>query len=793
MWNRLAWLIAPALLSGCTVARVGDEPEAASITDPIWECVTIDPMENTPQDTPCFRALLSAKNEITLQWRVTNTLPQVYIYNDFGLFRDIGFQPVVCQSQPEDSCATTLKVKEGGFRRWVLRADHPDGAATHVAASISVPAPFAPTISGAGFVDMLSPTERTISWVADQRNAPCDENEKTAWIERSGSIFHDGGARFPRCGQDAKIIIPAAELSDPGSHNYRVRDCHLPDGSDTKFCSPFALVKFQTGSDRFLVPNPIYTESGRDLKLAFTTRSGDIRRLSSTTLIPRDNQHTDIATTDPDYTVDAQRLTPGVHSIKLTSCKTDTGACSPGDELQIIVNASIDWEWGRDYREDFEAGVGFKVLGPGEPLEITYDASGGIWLINEFSNAIEYVSPTGEAFSFTVPLGRQPQPDSSSYKSVAPFAFMYGPATLLPTSISTLGERATRVESKVWFTQGGGMLGTTNIQNHSRVISFDPSLSDSPSTFFDDRLCVYNVPTDDPDRLGNNQVIGLTATKQRIWIGESRGLFDDVPSAISSFIPNPGSCDNLLNFDDPEALANQSLQYCGPGQTPEQDACMEKFLLDKLPPGIKVAHLVADPHDDSVWFTDAHGRYLGNLDPNSSVIFKLYPLPDSDSDTKSNLFRGFPWSIAVENDAVYVAEFFSRALLRFDKAAATFDKIDVPGVSSRGTIPSIDIDPATNRLWFTLPSGQDTIGNMASTIGYIDLTSWREHLADPQGAQISGVIYRGVDTIAAPETSLNGSIAFAGIAIDPASGKIALATVGRKQITELKPKAGSWP
>ena len=82
-----------------------------------------------------------------------------------------------------------------------------------------------------------------------------------------------------------------------------------------------------------------------------------------------------------------------------------------------------------------------------------------------------------------------------------------------------------------------------------------------PATPYDDRFCVYNIPVDDEAGNGNNQVIGFAEMAGRVWFAESRGLLSDSRSYISSFVPNPLQCENALNFDDPNAIRQQALQY----------------------------------------------------------------------------------------------------------------------------------------------------------------------------------------------------------------------------------------
>ena len=858
----------PAVSGTLAQVAIGTEPA------PDWQCTPVDPLAQMPPSDPCFRATLSFENQVTLEWRVVNSGLLVYIYDDFGPnYDDVGFKAAICQSDLDDGCSTSFRVSKGGFYRWQLMVENGHGRRTHIPASITIPAPFAPTeISGGGFVDVLAPTNRTFSWFPDPRNEWLDKSIETAWVElrAPGSYFWDN-RHYPRYGGEASFTVPKSALSETGEINYGVRDCHLPANSSTKFCSRPATVGFHIGSDRFLGSKLVYIESGDDLELSFTNNSGNVRILSSPTLIPEWNGWPMVITAGSSYTIDSSLLTPGRHKVELVSCMWQTQTCSnrkqadnaartgilhqippgyyyqgdliatlytdsespsqlivapitgmvhfesaatvhnieegapiayvitaPSDVLYVLVDSPVEWTLERDYTYDFYPGVAHTVLGSGHPLDITYDNLGGIWLSNEFSNSIEHVMPGGTVESIIVPLARNPSSTPLPFAVVKPFALPLSEQQTVSTRISALAERATRVESKMWFTQGGGLLGgLVNSKNHSRVISYDPSLSDSPDTVYDDRLCVYNIPTDDSNGFGNNQVIGLTASRNRIWIGEIRGFFDEAPSSISSFIANPNQCENLLNFDDPNALAMQDLQYCGPGRSPEQDGCMEKNLLSKLPPGLKVAHLEADPVDGSVWFTDAHGKYLGNLNPDRDNAIRIHRFPDTHSKPFDGMpgFGGFAWSLRVDNSAVYLAEYATLHILRFDKPSSTFDEIHIPGTSSQVTLHSLDIDSQTDRLWFTLANEvRVPMKKDASKIGYINLSDWRDHIADPvRTDSISAVIYRGLDTIPASIEHPNEHQAFRGIAIDPGSGKIALATMWRRQITELTPNPGFWP
>ena len=791
MLRLLSLTLFTTLLAGCSLTGVNSN----STLDTPWQCTPINPLVAALPENPCFRAVVQNDNEITLQWRLAHPTSSARIYKDIGTAEDAEFQRPVCRPAPADTCFASVRVETGGYRQWQLAVTHPSGSTIYVPAALDVPAPYPlKAVYGGGFVDMLAPTEQQITWLADPRNAPCGSSKEDAWVEREGYFFAENRHQLARCGRDARVNIRIEEISKPGSRTFRLRDCYLPPDTDTPFCSPYVSVAFRTTSDHFLGPTVAYATSGEDLTVAFTTASGDIRRLSSETLIRAADAARVIETATSRHTIPAALLTPGEHKIALQSCDSTGNTCSPPAALTVLVDSPVSWELNRDYTRDFLPGKGYSLLGTGEPLDITYDASGGIWVINEFSDTVEYISPARASASMLVPLAHSEGASPADQKSVTPFAIDMGIDRLLPTNLSTLGERITLVGSKIWFTQGGGMLGPVDIANHSRVISFDPARQDSTATFFDDRFCAYNVPTDDENGFGNNQVIGLTATPNRIWIGESRSLFGTAPSAISSFVPDPTNCENLLNFNDADALAQQHFQYCKPAQTPEQDGCLQKFLFDQQPAGLKVAHLATDPVDGSIWFTDPQDKFLGNLKPDRQQPLILHPLP-SDGERQAGedpTKAGFPWSLRVDDNVVYFARYANRRLVRFDKATGTFDEIVIPAANAEIGLHSIAIDPEFKRLWFTLSNEMSApLDKKASTIGYIDLSSWDNHVSDPSpDNRISAVIYSGLDTIVAPDIPAHRHASFRGITFDPASRKIALATHDRVQVTELTPLPG---
>ncbi|MEH6585473.1 MAG: hypothetical protein V7720_02890 [Halioglobus sp.] len=475
----------------------------------------------------------------------------------------------------------------------------------------------------------------------------------------------------------------------------------------------------------------------------------------------------------------------------------------PADMMRVIVGAPMDWTLDRQYTEDFHKGTALPAIGFGQALDITFDKAGGIWMLNEFSNGVEHISPSGEIHSLGFPIARrQPLQATSAgirYPPTKPFSLARGTGNIATrTTVSALAEKVAIIDSRLWFTQGGGLLRElSGSPNHSRVISYDPSDEDSPHTPFDDRFCVYNLPAEDIEGLGNAQVIGLAGGRGRIWIAESRGITNQETSYLSSFVPNSKLCMNLLDFDDPAAVAGQPLRYCGDGRSPEQDGCMQRIPMPESSRAVKIAHLQTDPDNALIWFTDASGQNLGSYDLEGEGGVELRPIPEThmtEYDTVGEL-GGFPWGLQVTHDAVYVSEYASRHILRYDKRGESFSEVSIPYTGRMMRLHSMALDSHRERLWFTLANECAVPGNKAhSTIGYVDLNSWEKHLERPaSGRRIQGVIYSGLEKIPACEMHPDKHQSFRGIAVDPQTGKIALSTMLREQITLLEPLPGFWP
>ena len=398
-----------------------------------------------------------------------------------------------------------------------------------------------------------------------------------------------------------------------------------------------------------------------------------------------------------------------------------------------------------------------------------------------------------------MPLARYASNTRGRLAVTTPFSFWITVDEAKSTNVSALSEKVLVSDDKIWFTQGGGLqpARTTAEANHSRVFSIDLLAEDSPKTLFDDRICAYNVPADEPGGPVNSQVLGMAVVGERVWLAESRGILSDEYAVVSSFIADERHCGNLLNFNDDRALAEQSLQYCSEFQTAEQDGCVERLILSELPKDTKVAHLEPDPDDGTIWFSDARGRFLGHIDPAKGNAVRVFEFEDTHSDPFNGVpeFGGFPWALRVDSSAVYIGEYATRHILRFDKASKSFSEVHIPCGSSQVTLHSIDLDPVRERLWFTLSNEQrNPLDKNASTIGYVDIGSWERHIATPdRHGEIDGVIYEGLSSIPASEALPDRHQAFRGIDVNDVTGDIAIATMWRNQITVLEPLPGFWP
>ena len=771
LWRAAFGAIACVLVASCTTTA-----GLATRDGTGWACEPLDPLQGELPAEPCFRATLSDHNLVTVEWRVRNSRGLVFLADALGPnYVDPGYQPADCDDANDalQACAYTQRVSTGGFHRWQLRVSAPTGENLFVTTTLAVPAPYPPGLSGGGAVDVLAPEPAPVTWTADSRNAPYSTPKHTAWVAVQDPTTGrwPWGGRWPRTGPDARYSPLADMFNAAGELKLVVRDCRRIANTRSKLCSPEAWAGFFSSGDYFLADNPLFIDSGSAPTIGFTTHAGTVREIESASLLPQGP----VQTTEQAVTLSTEHLTPGEHSLSLRSCRGDS--CSKPHRLRILVDGAVDWETARDYEKDFYPARAHNLFGKGKPLDITWDPQGNIWMTTEFSNSLTHVDPRQRVDAYEAPLARHARFASANPTLNRPFGLNMGKGPRRATSGSALSEKVIVADGKLWFTQGGDRYAgkVKRGGNYSRVVSFDPAAVDLPTTEHDDRFCVYAMPSAPDSQEGDNHVLGIAASEGRIWVTELRSLRSERPAAISSFVPAAVSCANTLNYADPRSRA-KLMAYCAGGSS-AATGCVETWRVDKAKP----AMLEVEPADGSLWFTDAHGMYLGNFNPDSKQPITLHALPGPGRIT---------WSIRLDADAIYFASYNNRTLYRFDKRSKTFHVIAIPSPATRGALlHSIDIDHRQRRLWFTLTNQGDVPHQQdASTIGYIDLDSWKTWVSGSAQEKIRGVVYSGLTRAPYPERRPPRHQSFAGIALEPASGRIAIATDWRKQITELTPR-----
>ncbi len=768
LWRATFGALACVLLASCTITSLTPR----GTTD--WACQPLDPIKGELPDRPCLRATLSDHNLVTVKWRVRNSRGLVYLADALGPnYVDPGYQRADCDDTALQACQYTQRVSTGGHHRWQLRVSAPGGEELFATTTLEVPRPYPPRLKGGGPLDVLAPEPGPVTWEADERNTETEAQKRASWVtvKDPATGRWPYGERWPLRGPRATFTVTPEMLNAAGEVNITARDCRRIPDTKSKLCSENAWAGFYTSGDHFLVNNPLHLESGVAASIDFTTHSGAVREITSDSLIRQGL----IRTGDSTITLEPLRLTPGEHKLALRSCRGD--ACSKPHELRVVVDGDVQWETERDYERDFFPATTHDLFGGGVPLDIRWGSAGDIWMTREFSNSLTRVDTSQRVEVYEAPLARQVRLASANPSLSRPFGLNVGASARSAAHGSALSEKVIESDGKLWFAQGGDRHAgdVRSGVNYSRIVSFDPSAQDLPTTEQDDRFCVYAMPSAPDSTDGNNHLLGVAATDGRIWVTEMRGYRSERPGAISSFIPAAVGCANSLNYSDPRALADL-MPYCANGAS-AATGCVETWSLDTAKP----AMLELDPLDGSLWFSDSNGSYLGNFDPGRSDPITLYPLP---------VPGGLSWSIRLDGDAVYVASYSNRLVYRFDRREQTFDVITVPSRATKGALlHTIDIDHRKRRLWFSLSNEGDVPHQLeASTIGYIDLDSWRANVREGAKEKVQGVVYAGLSRAPYPERLPPRHQSFHGIAVEPATGKLAIATMWRYQVTELTPR-----
>jgi len=347
-----------------------------------------------------FTATVSDANKITLDWVVSGGGSSGML-NIYG----VGSRPQACPLRQAVGCSTSLRVGSGGNFRYTL-AVHNNAMqfATSTVAGVVRPLTPPSTPSPRVDVDVLNIRPQTLSW----------SHAGTGFVEviLPGSLS-PYAKRFPARGTYA---VRAASLPI-GSSTFHVVYCEQPAARETLFCSSATPVTYVVGPAEFSGPYRKFVPAHKDLRLAWSG-SGNLWHLTARTLGVNE------WLTKPSFTLPAASITPGVHEISLVSClsKASTTTCS---SRLVVAGAVVTNDVGR---AEVVAGGGASVptwttthwdtaftartydasLEPltGNPLDIAFDSSGGIWQVGEFSRAIaqvghghvtDHVSPVGPA------------------------------------------------------------------------------------------------------------------------------------------------------------------------------------------------------------------------------------------------------------------------------------------------------------------------------------------------------------------------------------------------------------
>jgi streptogramin lyase len=296
-----------------------------------------------------------------------------------------------------------------------------------------------------------------------------------------------------------------------------------------------------------------------------------------------------------------------------------------------------------------------------------------------------------------------------------------------PMSFSASGESVIiDNQGRVWFSQGGAGGYGGLAANHSRIISYDPSIPANQNPYR-----VYNVPGD------NNGVNGLAWDGERIWFASmarssTAGTFcpqdplifprlvsfdpDQLASAASdpsfrfntaaaaatcnggsltwdttakALVGQGGTCSNNAS----RACYNSNdcvlAEYVCPANITDDSACFHEYPLhlDILQNGYckwifgtgMVGHLAVSSLDGAIWFTSYIGidfgsrPFLGRFDPNASPgqQERHYPLHyfgfDNPVFPNAPYFLGGPWEIIEAADGDMIATLDNEhQLARFD-------------------------------------------------------------------------------------------------------------------------------
>lgn len=702
-------------------------------------------------------------NLVTLQWRARTsvTAADQVAAIDPGIDDEpaLDLLPVAC---PGDGwCRTEVRTGLAGWVRFTLTVAAADGGVQEATAEVRVDRPSPPVVATHRVVvDALEPGPRTLTWSAPPGVAP-DAPLSTDFVQvfppRSLLPLAD---RRP---VEGSLVVPDPPADDQPA-TWTLRRCRTPDGVSAPgepdaVCSANVQVTFDPEGAQFTGDladaTRVVVDPGEDVEVTWAG-PGDHWRLTAPTLLPAP-----VDTTTPAVRIPA--VPEGAHPLRLVSC---LGPCPDdvtgleAERRELVVGLADQLpDWGRrSLTGDHDVEVVDLLERPnvGEPLDVALGRDGTAWSVGEFGAYLGQVSGAGEGNPMAT--HHEPPQERVAGRVVGPFANPFHTEDMGPdcgqVAASALAERVVATREGVWFTQGGALFAPEACRagNGSRVVRFDPEGEDDPTTAGDDRFCAVTVPWTDA------QVVGLALDRRtgRLWFSSPGG--DDGPAL------------GWLPVDDLECEG-------GTGTV----------TVHRVPtPGLAPAHLALDPGGAFLWISDYSGQWLGRLPtdagPDTPVL--AFPLPRPLSD---GFLGGFPWQLRVTADAVYVVEYADNQIVRFDTtvpdpelactrreegANPCMREVFLPVPTDTVTAHSIDLDG--DRLWFTVadePAGVEAGGSAA--LGWLDLTTW-----DGTGPP-SGVLYADLDEELDPPGGRDHR-APRGIDVDEASGRIAVAEMGRE-------------
>jgi hypothetical protein len=414
--------------------------------------------------------------------------------------------------------------------------------------------------------------------------------------------------------------------------------------------------------------------------------------------------------------------------------------------------------------------------GVGKPTKSATDANGNVFWEGEFNTAIGEVNTQTSVppSSFQIPvanIGGAPIPPQSN-------PFSLDPLFSGPTVNDALGEGTIYADGKIWAIEGGGF-GYPNLgapSNHSRIVSFDPTLGtldDSIPGNFRKSFCVYSVPGN------NNEIYDLTWDGKYIW------YTDPGNKTIDWFDPDrlKTTCDTMLDYSklNPDNSVVGAHQVC-PINSPDcinQTPAFSASTIQSCPSGDSAAlKITADPNGHQIWY-DGFGGALGEITYNRTTgvvtsrqqwdckTSPTYPIP---AEGEGNAIA---WNMVADATNVYWVQSSDTELIKFNKLTQTFNAIPLP-MGSRDIILSLGI--LNGDLYFVDQGGWGSTG----VLGYVNTTSW--NAGNPSGA-----IYTGLSSFNAANNAQLGPSAFDGISFIATTGGIAMTDYGRGQIYVLHP------